>query len=221
MLNETYNQKADTGDPSQGARTALASPLPPLTISLMTKADIPAFLALQSIVRNSLPEGHKHHLKERTAEDLDAHLNAGMPLIGVKSQDGLLVAQALISFPDNPAAKNLEGYPIHGIEGLAAVIQSVAIHPDFRGKELGLAAFIHQNILKTALQNERSILMAKVADTNPASQRSFMNNSFELASKGTDPTKGYGVAYFRKDLAPEEPIYGAASRAIALNAKVA
>jgi hypothetical protein len=223
MFNQIYNAKADTGDPDpyQGGAPA-ASKLIKNTFYIcpLTESDIPAFLTLQKTVRDALPDDQKHYLKERTAEDLADHLRAGMPLLGIKTALGQLVGQALISFPDNKAAKNIEGYPVHGLEGSVALVQSVAVHPNFRGKEYGLAAKLQGAIVETAQDYHRPVLMAKVADSNEKSQNSFLNSHFTVAAEGIDPAKGYGVKYFAKDISLNGFMYGAASSALALKSEM-
>lgn len=219
MLKDTYNLKSDTGDPDpyQGGSPAISKySNPKFVISSLTETDIPAFLALQKTVRDALPDDQKHYLKERSADDLLAHIEAGMPLLGIKTASGELVAQALISFPDSAAAKNLEGYPVHGIEGRVALVQSVAVHPAFRGREYGLAAKLQDAIVETTRQHQRSILMAKVADSNEKSQKSFLTSNFTVAAEGADPLKGYAVKYFAKDISRRGLMYGAASTALVM-----
>lgn len=186
------------------------------TVSLLTHDDIPAFLGLQDIVREALQDDQKHHLKERKSEDLVDHLNAGMPLIGIKTADGKLVAQALISFPNNDAAKNIEGYPIYGEKDVAAIVQSVAIHPAYRGKTFGLAGKMHQAITEVAVTHQKKVLWAKVANSNPASQNSFLGNAFGVAAHGFDPNKGYPVRYYRKELLTPGLMNGASAATLSL-----
>ena len=186
-------------------------------VSLLTINDIDAFLALQEKVRRTLADDVKHHLKGRTREDLIAHVNAGMPLFGIKTDDGQLVGQALVSFPDHPAAKNYNGYPIYSEEKeKIALIQSVCIDPDFRGRDL--PAMIHNHMTDIVPQYKRTVFLAKVADTNPASQKSFVNNGFNVAAKGLDPDKGYAATYFKKDVSVG---CDAATQKLALVSKIA
>ena len=192
------------------------------TVSLLTHEDIPAFLAIQDACREVLPDDLKHHLKERTFEDLVHHLDSGMPLIGVKTDNGILAGQILMSFPTNQAAKNLDGYPIRtGQENVTAIVQSVAIHPDFRGPLYGLSKILHDRVLELAQEYQQTRLIAKVSDTNPASQKSFMNNGFTEAAKGEDPVKHYKVTFFAKDVSLGANGCGAASATLVLVRQIA
>ncbi len=201
MFLDTHTQKIDQ-DPHQGGAPAAVIPsfkkAQDFHVVTLGYDDIPAFVSLQKVVRDTLAEDKKHHLKERTAEDLKTHLDAGMPLIGVKDGKGALVAQVLTSFADNAAAKNINRYPLQGKEKTTLIIQSLAVHPEFEG--LGLSKKMHAKIVSVAAENGKSELMAKVADDNPKSQNSFVKNHFTVAAQGTDPAKGYDVTYFAKTL---------------------
>ncbi|PZO86441.1 MAG: hypothetical protein DI626_06595 [Micavibrio aeruginosavorus] len=201
MFQDTHTQKIDP-DPYQGGAAGVVIPsftkAQDFHVVTLGYDDIPAFVSLQKIVRDKLDADKKHHLKERTPEDLKTHLDAGMPLIGVKDGKDVLVGQVLTSFADSAAAKNITDYPFQGKEKTTLIIQSFAVHPDYEG--LGLSKKMHAKIIAVAAENGRTELMAKVADDNPKSQKSFEKNLFNAAAKGTDPVKGYDVTYFAKTL---------------------
>lgn len=184
------------------------------TFGLLTHNDIPAFLALQDMVRESLDGAQKHHLKARTAEDLARHLDAGMLILGVKNADGALIAQALMTFPDNYAVKNLEAYPLDGIAHDTAVIQSVAVNPAYKG----LGRMILTEAPKFAFTHGRVRIMAKVADSNLKSQQRFEGCGYIRAAQGLDPVKGYAVTYFTCSVFSA---CGAAQPALALHLETA
>lgn len=168
---------------------------------LLTKADIPAFLALQAKVIAALPEDKKHYLKPRTAQDLEAHLDADMPIIAVKDHDGKIIAQELVTLFNSPAAKNLENYPNIGTDPKAAV-QAVQVDPEARGKKLSEVLL---NAAKTEAANlGAASLLAKVASDND-SQKSFLNTGFTKAAAVWDKAGGYFANYFQVALAKSEP----------------
>lgn len=187
-----------------------------LTPWLMGKEDIPAFLDLQERARQALTDEQKHFLKPRTAEDLKIHLDAGMPMIGLKDDKGHLCAQALIGYPyREDAVSNLDGYPGMTKAGTVAIVQSLSVDPDIKGK--GLAGKLLDVAGNLAAQHGHVALMAKVAQENTCSKQSFLKAGFEIASTGMDPRAGYPVLYLQQDFYA----CGAAPRSMALTAKVA
>ena len=90
-----------------------------LTARTLNINEIRSFLDLQA----SVPEEKRKFVKPRTAEDLQAHMEAGMPILGVYDGEKL-VAAALLTFPGHEGAtKFLDGYPL---TQTTAVIQSVS-----------------------------------------------------------------------------------------------
>ncbi|PZQ47374.1 MAG: hypothetical protein DI551_03515 [Micavibrio aeruginosavorus] len=180
--------------------SAVPSKPAPYKTAFLNASDIPAFLALQNKVWKALPDDKKHHLKKRTAEDLQHHLDERMPLIGVKDSKGKLVAQCLLAFPKNEdAVKNLQGYPIiRDTLSVTAVVQSLCTDPEHAGK--GLSGEILDVAKYVAANTGHVQIVAKVADDNKGSQKSFTKNDFEIASNGYDPAKKYPVSYFRHSI---------------------
>ncbi len=215
MLDTQFATLADP-DPYQGT-CPITEPEETFTPVLLDESDIPAFCALQQKVWNALPDHQKHFLKLRTEEDLKAHLDSRMPIIGVKDKNGNLVAQALVSYPlYAEAVKNLEGYPISGSEPVTAIVQSLAVSPEHGGKKL--SQMVLDVAKDMALMSGHVQILAKVADDNPASISSFLKSRFTAASHGNDPKLGYAVTYWKYN------IYqgcGAASTALALTSKIA
>lgn len=163
-------------------------------IAVMGYESIHEFMELQETVWNALGENRKHHLKRKTLEDLIDHLETGMPIIGVRSETGKLVAHCLLA--DGQAGcsmKYLEGYPLDALDGKTAVIQSLSTHPEFKG--LGLAGMIMTKSREVAEGKQFGRLLAKVAEDNTESKSSFLKNGFQKSSAGVDPAKGYAVSY--------------------------
>jgi len=216
MLNTQFATLADP-DPYQGIYPVLESK-ETFMPTILSEEDIPAFLALQKKVRDALlPLNQQHFLKERNKADLKIHLDNRMPIIGVKNRFGDLVAQALVSYPFYAeAVKNLGGYPLNGYEATTAIVQSLAVDPDHSGKKLS------QMILETAkdmaLMSGHVQILAKVADDNRGSAKSFLNSAFRAVSHGKDLNEKYAVTYWKYS------IYqgcSAASATLALGAKIA
>lgn len=164
-------------------------------VGVLSLKEVADFIALQNKVYFSLPEGKKHHIKVREAGDIISHIQAGMPIITVRDQQGTLVAQALLSYANSSKGlKNLEGYPIGEDRDGTAIIQSVAVDPDKRGQKL--AHLLLDYAKEIAWQQGKQKIIAKVADDNQASGKTFLKNAFVKASKGTDPEKFYAVTFW-------------------------
>lgn len=181
---------------------------PALEIRSLSFPDIPAFLALQNKVMRTLEAtGCSHHLKPRTAEDLAAHLDAGMPILGLFA-DAASTGQLLLSDPGAAhPLRNTEGYPL-ALFPAPAIVQSVSVDPGRRGE--GFASLLLVCAEIAASLRGRSHLLAKVADDNAHSLASFFRAGFHAAAAGTDPVKSYPVQYLVK------PIPGAAQQGLCL-----
>lgn len=195
MFQQHFNSKDP--DPHQGG-VIFKNPAKSknLTVLLLTEQDIPAIMALQEKVWASLEGEDKHFLKLRSEDDLKLHLSSRMPIIGVKDENGTLVGQCLVSYPVYAdAVKNLEGYPIQGHEPVTAIVQSLSVDPDHTGK--GISQIVLDTAKELAAMTGHLQVYAKISDKNRASQRSFVNASFEAAAAGLDPKQGYPVTYWK------------------------
>ncbi len=167
----------------------------------LDEADIPAIIELQQKVSDNLPLHQKHFLKPRTAEDLKAHLDAGMPIIGVKS-DGKLVASALLSFPyKDDAVKNLDGYPTAAFTGGTAIVQS------YCSIEKGCGQEVLNLVQDFAALRGYGQLISKIAADNKASIKSFEYHGFKEVhcadAAKNDPVLGHPVVYMQSDTIPK------------------
>ena len=184
-------------EPESPPSAAFQKTANPFHAQFLEASDIPAFIALQNRVRALLPEDKKHHLKERYAEDLLLHLAERMPIIGVKDKNGDVIAQCLVSYPKNSdAVRNLKGYPIApGSECVVSVVQSLCVAPEYAG--MGMSSLLLSAAKDVSAKDGHIVVLAKVADDNPKSQKSFLNNAFTNAAKGFDPVRNYPVSYLK------------------------
>lgn len=200
----TYKEAIDP-DPYQGLSLLFEKAAPAIHTKfqqlLLGKHDIPEFLQLQAKVWHALGADQKHHLKLRSAEDLNTHLENRMPIIGMRKRNadgslGKLVAQALVAYPfHQDAVKNLEGYPIKGNECVTAIVQSLAVDPDYKG--WGMARVILDTAKDVAAMAGHTRLLAKVADDNGPSRASFLKSGFTAAAAGKDPKLQYNVTFWQ------------------------
>lgn len=169
------------------------------TVEILNEDDIPAFLKLQQKVADTIPEDKKHHLKIRNEFDLLTHIGHRMPIIGVKDENGVLVGQCLLSYPSHgEAVKNIDGYPLNENQCTTAIIQSLAVDPEMRGQKI--ADKILESAKEIAAMSGHVLLIAKVAQDNPQSTKTFLGAAFSKASEGLDPIRGYHVTYWQLDL---------------------
>ncbi len=154
------------------------------TTKCLGAEDIPAFLALHEAV----PPEKKGFLKPRTPEDLQAHIDSGMPMMGV--YDGnKLVAGALLTFSGRGPVKFLEGYT--SLE-TAAVVQSVAaIQKGAMGTLMGFAK-------EQAHEAGYHFLMAKVNSENKCGVGAFSKHQFDIVETKPDPLGGNYTAHFMR-----------------------
>lgn len=162
------------------------------------------FMTLQETAcREGAANGTAHHMKPRDKDDITRHVMAGMPIFGVRhNPSGQHIAQLLVTDPFNHAAKYADGYPL---VGGALLVQSFYIHPDHRSAVLrngnippshGPAGIIFDSIMQHAHKTGATCLIAKIADDNAASLRSFHRHGFTSAlASGIDPIKGHAVRY--------------------------
>lgn len=181
---------------------------------LLDVQDIDTFLGLQeTALAECAMRGKAHFIKPRSAENLRTHLDAGMPIIGVRHiHTGAHVAQALLTDPHAPGVANLDGYP--ATEG-ARIVQSFFIHPDHRYLSLSEsvrntgypAQLIFTRAKKIAAEDGATRLIAKIADDNINSLKSFARGGFgETLATGIDLHKGYTVRYMGVTLEPVQPV---------------
>lgn len=166
-----------------------------LKLAPLTYADLDGFMALQDRVLARLSPSSRHHLKPRNRADLEAHLEAGMPILGVFAAQ-TIVGQLILSDPQSHAARHLEGYLLE--KGNPAIIQAVAIDPAYRGSPVSEALLSFAACLGHI--GGHSHLLAKVAESNAASLRCFARAAFTVAARGVDPEKAYPVVYLHKRL---------------------
>lgn len=200
MFDTDTNQPTQTAEPPQGwLGKILNKTVKKFTVEILGEDDIPAILALQEKVVDTIPPDKKHYLKKRDEDDVLCHMGHRMPVIGIKDECGKLVAQCFLSYPSRgEAVKNIGGYPLNDHKCTTAIIQSLAVDPDMRGHKLATQTI---NAAKEiARMSGHVIVLAKVAQDNTPSTKSFMNAAFTKASEGLDPVKHYPVNYWQHNL---------------------
>lgn len=175
-----------------------------LSAEFLGAADIDAFIAIQNKIRPSLLQ--PHHLKERSPEDIMAHLAERMPLIGARAytselDPGSVVAGCLLSFlknhdDENTAIKNVNGYPVDKAEyPVTAIVQSLCVDPAFERR--GLSQMVLEAARYSAQQNGMTQIISAIAADNKGSIGTFEKAGYKPFAHGVDPEKGYGKSFYR------------------------
>ena len=175
-----------------------------LTAEFLGAADLDAFIAIQNKIRPSLIQ--PHHLKERSPEDIQAHLSERMPLIGARAyttelDHGSVVAGCLLSFlknhdEENTAIRNVNGYPVDKAEyPVTAIVQSLCVDPAFERR--GLSQMVLEAARFSAQQNGMTQIISAIADDNKGSIGTFEKAGYKPFAHGKDPEKGYDKSFYR------------------------
>lgn len=172
--------------------------------------DIDAFLALQAYGQAKAAEnGTAHFIKPRTRAQLDAHLESGMVILGVRHiPTGAHVAQALLTDPVNPAALHVADYPLAPGD---RIVQSFSIHPDHRFSVLDAnirnvchpASLLYERLNALTQEDGGIRMLAKIAEDNGPSLKSFGRAGFsETLAHGLDAVHGHRVRYVAAAVCP-------------------
>jgi GNAT superfamily N-acetyltransferase len=148
-----------------------AATQPDYYVQPLSAFNIPAFIALQETIRPTLAQ--PYHLKIKTPEYLSAHLQSGMPIVGVFDKQGQLVAATILSDAASEVSK-LHEYPVYDEQAQTIVMQSFMIHPDYQGR--GLSHMMDGAAKKLLPEAD---FMAKIATDNHESLRSFEKRGFQ------------------------------------------
>ena len=184
-------------------------PDPNTSFQLATKQDIPAILTLIEKVRTNLNEAQQHFLKDKSAEDIAAYIDAQFPTV-LAFKHGQLAGVA-ISTPQDPA-NNMGATNLHGMfnKGHYMCIGTVAVDPDFRGQGIGPQvidkAFAESvNYIENQENSKLVGVLAKVSTANSGSQKAFLTNGFNQSPQNfTDADGGYEFSIFSKMVAQPE-----------------
>ncbi len=179
----------------------------PYTVVCMqpTDKEFLSFLGMQAVAQLTLPPGKEHHLKERTLDDLKAHIDARMPIIAVYSARGEYVAHALLAYPiHDDVVQHMHHYPFRGSECTTAVIQSLYVLPKHRAKNINPEwvekghdpiNLIFQAAKDLAIMQGHTRIMAKVAMDNKGSLKTFQKQGFDIQETRFDKFGRYVAHY--------------------------
>lgn len=163
-------------------------------------------------IRETLPDSKKHYLKYRSPEQIEAHFAKDYPVFAALSQDGELVACAMMSDLSDPEMADFNAAH-YGSENLCTgnwALHTVGVLPSQRGQKLMKSLL---SVIKSAVSeapDKFQALFSKVADSNTHSQANFQAAGFATVGGGFDP-KGYtytrfGLNIVAPQLAPDQEI---------------
>lgn len=162
---------------------------------------------LLKIVNENLSDETKHFLKPQSVENLTAHINNGFPILGALDvQSGKLAGILLITPTKDPSlCQNLDGYKLLDQKN-TAVIQCVAVNPEFEGNGLMKALLKHAQRIASHMGMKHlvskvateGVSAGKVWPANKGSENGFDKSGFSAEAAGHDPKMGYPVRYWLK-----------------------
>ncbi len=173
---------------------------PQYQLKQLTLADMEEVHQLMMDTRESLPENQKHFLKPQDLPMLKQHIAKDFPVLGVIDTHTNRLAAAMMITPTNQPelCNNVDGYPKQLLASDAAIVQCVAVHPDFRKQ--GLMPLLLSGAEEIAAASHIVELVAKIADENTKSRNGFINAGYAAVAAGLDPKLGYAVTYWQKEL---------------------
>lgn len=170
-----------------------------------TPEDLARFMALQQQAIDEMTPDCRHHLKIRTLEDLKAHLDARMPIIAVYTAGGDYIAHALLAYPiHDDVVQHMAHYPFDNRHATTAVIQSLYVLPEHRGKtctatwgntHMDPASLIFDVAKDLASMHGHTHIMAKIAADNISSLKTFQKRGFTLHTTQQDTIGNYPAHY--------------------------
>lgn len=152
---------------------------------ILTEDDIDACFTLQQAVREKLiAAGTPHYLKPLTKEQFAGHFQTGGAVLGIKNEQGQLVAMARLTFPNegniDSLSQDFGGVDLSG----TALIGGIARAWSEKGKNHSLTLL--EAAKAVAAEYGFEALVGKVAKTNIVSHNQFLKAQFGLAAMGVD-----------------------------------
>ncbi|MGE3622803.1 MAG: GNAT family N-acetyltransferase [Bdellovibrionales bacterium] len=176
-------------------------------IEVLKPAHLEQALALHEATRAALPDAQKMFVLPQAPDYFKKFLNkkAGA-MLGVMAGDRL-VAQLVVMGPlsledilsNKAVTRNDVAFHHVGVMDKAAVIKSMAVHPDYRGNELSqhiLAAALNLPLLRKA-----DHAFAQISANNARSWELFLRNGFGIVGAGIDPGDNQPRFILQKPLA--------------------
>jgi GNAT superfamily N-acetyltransferase len=156
---------------------------------LLNETDIPHILQLYETIKVVLEK--PYHLKEKTPEALQAHLQSGMKIIGVYDQGKLVGSVMLTEIDKAPDTAKIFPEIPHTTENASIVImQMLMVHPDHCKR--GIAGKMHEEAQKIYPE---ALFLAKVATDNQKSLNSFASKGFQKIEPPLQMDEEY-LSYF-------------------------
>lgn len=161
----------------------------PYTIALLPEEFLASVIALQDSIYQEMPIRQKKFILPKSLETVRDQINAGGKIIGIL-HDQKLIAQSMMANPTsaNDPLAELCDLPFGSDPAEATILQSVIVHPDYRGNNLMnkmIAAWID-----LAAATGKKHLFARVHIDNNASLAVFLQEGLKVNSMVQRPDSG-------------------------------
>ena len=168
-----------------------------LCIKNLKTTDIQSYLDLQKslIDQTQLPCG-QYAMKKRDAGHLKDHIEAGMPIVGMFNAQNELQAAAMVTYPDNEAARHVDCYPLNDSLSETFIIHGLCVSQSRQGA--GLSGQVMAQAFNAAAADERHIAYAKFASMRISPRRAFEKAGFSIAKLEFGQGNDYDVTCVRK-----------------------
>lgn len=189
-------------------------------IRFMDKDDIGMSMFLQNDIAKALEkENHLNFIVPKTREQFEKKIDDSGRMVGVfiKKSDGSekLIAQSVLSLPKDGSEHGLCDYNPPYKNSEIALLESGAVHPEFRGN--GLQAKMVDMRAKIAKKMGRKHLYSEVAKDNKYSWGVLINYNMILKAAGVDKSDGCELYYAHKDLTKEDVLKDKYNMALMVN----
>lgn len=175
-------------------------------IEYLDKSALEDALSLQSKVMDTLFAANAtHHILPRSRRYLEAHLDGEHQLIGIRNDEGVLVAQAVFHNPDHfdlEAETGTSSLPGYEQGQKVTTIQNVLVHPHMRQR--GLMHKLMDEWLKWAQENNYDHAIARMAIDHSSSINRFFKNDFNLTGLVLDARDKISVFVAHKSLSKKD-----------------
>ncbi len=173
----------------------------------LTKDDIGMSMFLQNDIAKALEEEeNSNFIVPKTKEQFERNIDDKGRMIGifVEKEDGAerLIAQSVLSLPKDGMENNLCDFKPPYKNSEIALLESGAVHPEFRGN--GLQAKMVDMRAKIAKKIGRKQLYSEIAKNNIYSWSVLLKYNMVLVSAGVDASDGCELYYAHKDLTKDD-----------------
>jgi RimJ/RimL family protein N-acetyltransferase len=158
-------------------------------------------IALQSAVMNDLRTHEKEHfLIERSNEYFEQQLENPSAVLGIRNDDGMLIAQSIFHHNDTLNPNYIKGITLDdwALCDAVSIMQCAIIHPDSRGQ--GLLPRMIEAWINWATEKQYKHILTRAEENNTRSISSFTKAGLKNVGSIVDARDGATVCVLHKRL---------------------